>query len=159
MALLQAGDAPALAEPAFEVFFAARQCVDLFDDAVPALEYLSSRWPVVALSNGNADVQRIGLGRYFHAAVNAREVGAAKPDARIFHHGAQAAGVSAAEVLHIGDDAHLDGLGALRAGMQTVWVNREGADWPHPGQAPHAVVTNLHALQSLLAPAPVISTF
>lgn len=158
MALTQAGDDPALAEPAFEVFFDERQRVDLFEDALPALEYLSSRWPVVALSNGNADLQRVGLGRYFHAAISAREVGAAKPDARIFHHGAQAAGVSAAQVLHIGDDAHLDGLGALRAGMQTVWLNREGADWPHPGPKPHAVVASLHALVPLLAPVPVTSS-
>lgn len=151
LALTQAGDDPALAEPAFEAFFAERQRVDLFDDAVPALEYLSRRWPVVALSNGNADVQRVGLGHYFHAAVTAREVGAAKPDARIFHSAARAAGVDVAQVLHIGDDAHLDGVGALQAGMQTVWLNREGAAWPHEGHAPHATVGSLHELTRLLA--------
>ena len=158
LALTQAGEDPALAEPAFEVFFDERQRVDLFEDALPALEYLSSRWPVVALSNGNADLRRVGLGRYFHASISAREVGAAKPDARIFHHGAHAAGVPASQVLHIGDDAHLDGLGALRAGMQTVWLNREGADWPHPDTRPHAVVTSLHALMPLLAPVSINPT-
>jgi putative hydrolase of the HAD superfamily len=61
-------------------------------------------------------------------------------------------------VLHIGDDAHLDGLGALRAGMQTVWLNREGADWPHPDTRPHAVVTSLHALMPLLAPVSINPT-
>ena len=151
LALTQAGDSPALAEPAFDVFFAERQRVDLFEDAVPALEYLSSRWPVVALSNGNADVHRVGLGRYFHAAVSAHEAGAAKPDARIFHTAARAAGVDAAQVLHIGDDAHLDGVGALRAGMQTVWLNREGTAWPHDDHAPHATVASLHELHRLLA--------
>ncbi len=150
LALTQADDNPALAEPAFEVFFSERQRVDLFDDALPALDYLSSRWPVVALSNGNADVQRVGLGRYFHAAVSARDVGAAKPDPRIFHSAAQAAGVDAAQVLHIGDDAHLDGVGGLRAGMQTVWLNREGGAWPHAGPAPHATVASLHELPRLL---------
>ena len=43
MALQQAGDPPQLAEPAFEVFLAERQRVDLFDDALPALQYLSRR--------------------------------------------------------------------------------------------------------------------
>lgn len=151
LALMDAGDDPALAEPAFEIFFDERQRVNLFEDAVPALEYLSSRWPVVAVSNGNADLHRVGLGRFFHAAVSACEVGAAKPDARIFHSAAQAAGVDAAQVLHIGDDAHLDGVGALRAGMQTVWLNREGAAWPHEDHAPHATVGSLHALHRLLA--------
>ena len=58
-ALLAAGDDPALADPAFAVFFDARQQVDLFDDVLPALARLSARWPVVALTNGNADVHRV----------------------------------------------------------------------------------------------------
>jgi putative hydrolase of the HAD superfamily len=152
MALEQAGDDPGLAEPAFEVFFSERQRVELFDDALPALEYLSRRWPVVALSNGNADVHQMGLGTYFHAAVHAREAGVSKPDARIFHQAAQAAGVAPAQVLHVGDDAHLDSLGALEAGMQAVWLNRSGSDWPHGAMAPNATVGNLHALCTLLEP-------
>lgn len=151
LALYRSKENPLLAEDAFEIFFAARHEVTLYDDALLALEFLSARYPVVALSNGNADVHRVGLGRYFHAAVSAREAGAAKPDARIFHTAARAAGVDAAQVLHIGDDAHLDGVGALRAGMQTVWLNREGTAWPHDDHAPHATVASLHELHRLLA--------
>jgi FMN phosphatase YigB (HAD superfamily) len=66
---------PALAEPAFEVFFAERNRVTLFDDALPALEFLAARYPLVSLSNGNADVNRVGLGAYFQAAITAREFG------------------------------------------------------------------------------------
>lgn len=122
--LLRAGDDPALADAAFEVFFAARQQVNLFDDALPALQRLSQRFPLVALSNGNADVRLVGLGHYFHASVSARDAGVAKPDVRIFQRGAEAAGVAAAEVLHVGDDALLDAQGALDAGMQAVWLRR-----------------------------------
>lgn len=146
LALERAGDDPALADPAFEVFLAERQRVDLFADALPALEYLSRRYPLVALSNGNADVQRVGIGRYFHASVSAREVGAAKPDARIFQRGAQAAGVAPEQVLHIGDDAHLDGVGALQVGMQMAWINRDGHAWLHAPYVPHITVTELGAL-------------
>ena len=149
-ALLHAGDNPALAPDAFEVFFAERQRVELFSDALPALDYLSSRFPVVALSNGNADVHRVGLGRYFRASVSARDAGAAKPDARIFERGAQAAGVPAQQVLHIGDDAHLDGVGALQAGMQVAWLNREGHAWAHGPQAPHLTVADLGVLCACL---------
>ena len=150
-ALLRAGDDPALAQDAFEAFFAERQRVELFADALPALEYLSSRFPVVALSNGNADVQRVGLGRYFYASVSAREVGVAKPDVRIFQHGAQAAGVPTQQVLHIGDDAHLDGVGGLQAGMQVAWLNRAGHDWAHAPHTPHLTVADLGALCACLA--------
>lgn len=149
--LLQgAGDDPALAEPAFDVFFAERQRVELFADALPALDFLTARYPLVALSNGNADVHRVGLGKYFTAAFSAREFGVGKPDPRIFHAAAQAVNVAPHEVLHVGDDAHLDGVGGLDAGMQVAWVNRHGADWTHAPHAPHATVADLQALCRLL---------
>ena len=138
-----AGEDPSLAEPAFDVFFDERQRVKLFKDAVPALEWLSIRFPVVAVSNGNADVHRIGLGHHFHAAFSAREFGVGKPDPRIFHAAAAAAGVDASEVLHIGDDPHLDVVGGLGAGMQVAWVNRTGAAWQHTPQQPTTTVANL----------------
>jgi putative hydrolase of the HAD superfamily len=118
----------------------------LFDDALPALEWLSSRYPVVAVSNGNADVHRVGIGAHFRASLNAHGFGAAKPDPSIFHAAAQAAGVDASQVLHVGDDAHLDGVGALNAGMQLAWVNREGQAWAHAPLAPHITVYELLAL-------------
>ena len=139
----RAGDDPALAEPAFDVFFDERQRVQLFEDAMPALEWLSTRFPVVAVSNGNADVHRVGLGHHFHAAFNAREFGVGKPDPRIFHAAADAAGVEPAEVLHIGDDPRLDVVGALRAGMQVAWVNRTDMVWEHAPLQPHTTVVNL----------------
>ncbi|MDO5692346.1 MAG: HAD-IA family hydrolase [Pseudomonadota bacterium] len=146
-----AGDDPALAEPAFDVFFEARQQVTLFDDALPALAALSARYPVVALSNGNADVHRIGIGRHFRAAISAAQIGVGKPDRRAFAAAAQAAGVPEDAVLHIGDDAHLDGAGALAAGMQLAWINRTAAPWPDAidGQ-PHAVATDMLALCRLV---------
>ena len=144
--LQRAGDDPALAEAAFEVFFDERQRVDLFEDALPALEFLAGRFPLVALSNGNADVDRVGLGAHFAASISAFKFGVAKPDARIFHAGAAAAGVSAVDVLHIGDDAHLDGVGALNAGMQLAWVNRAEHPWEHAPLQPHITVPDLLVL-------------
>lgn len=145
-ALARAGDDTGLAEPAFEVFFAERQRVVLYADVLPALEQLSARFPVVALSNGNADLSRVGLSRYFKGGLSAREFGVAKPDARIFHAAAALAGVPAEAVLHVGDDAHLDVLGGLDAGMQVAWVNRDGADWPHAPREPHLHVADLTVL-------------
>ena len=144
--LLQAGEPADLAEAAFEVFFAERQRVQLFDDALPALAFWSARLPVVALSNGNADVHRVGIGQHFHASVSARETGVAKPDGRIFEAAARAAGVAPHQVLHVGDDAHLDALGGLAAGMQVAWVNREGHAWSHGDSRPHLEVPDLHTL-------------
>ncbi|QHE86772.1 HAD family hydrolase [Hydrogenophaga sp. BPS33] len=146
LVLTQSGDDPALAEAAFDIFFAERQRVELFEDALPALEWLAARYPVVALSNGNADVQRMGLGVHFRAALSAQAFGVGKPDARIFLAAAQAAGAQANEVLHIGDDAQLDVVGALGAGMQVAWLNREGHAWEHAPLQPHTTVSDLLAL-------------
>jgi HAD superfamily hydrolase (TIGR01509 family) len=105
----------------------------------------------VALSNGNADVQRVGIGHHFCAAFSATTLGVGKPDPRMFQVGARAAGASPEAVLHIGDDAHLDGVGALNAGMQMAWVNRGGHAWEHPVHAPHVTVAELRSLCELLS--------
>jgi putative hydrolase of the HAD superfamily len=135
-ALVEAGDDQALAVPAFELFFEARQQVDLYEDALDALSALASRYPVVALSNGNADVHRVGLGAHFHAAVSAQAFGVAKPDPRIFVEAARLAGVTTAEVMHVGDDPHLDVVGARGAGMQCAWINRHDHVWPEGSEPP-----------------------
>jgi FMN hydrolase / 5-amino-6-(5-phospho-D-ribitylamino)uracil phosphatase len=140
--LLRSNEDPLHAEGGFDVFFEHRMKVDLFADVLPALEFLAARFPLVAVSNGNADVARVGLGRYFLSSVSAHEFGVPKPDARIFQAAAAAAGVAVHEVLHVGDDAALDVLGAAACGMQTVWVNREGHDWAHEVQ-PHLTVSDL----------------
>ncbi|WP_368355453.1 MULTISPECIES: HAD family hydrolase [Comamonadaceae] len=150
-ALRRAGEDESLTEAAYELFFAERQRVDLYDDAIAALEFLAPRYPLVALTNGNADLQRIGLGGYFQGSVTARTFGVAKPDPRIFHEAAQRLGVLPEAVLHVGDDATLDAHGALQAGMQAVWINRTGIAWPHEGPEP-AVVEDLTGLCRLLAP-------
>ncbi|MBC5783038.1 HAD-IA family hydrolase [Ramlibacter sp. USB13] len=150
LALTRAGDDPQLAEPAFEAFFAERQRVTLFDDVLPALEFLAERFPLVALSNGNADVQRVGLGRFFRASVCARDFGVGKPDPRIFHAAAGAVDTMPEFILHVGDDVTLDALGALNAGMQAAWVNRSDAIWPHE-QEPHVTLTHLGELKDLFA--------
>ena len=148
VALHRAGDDSLLADEAFEVFFAERQKVDLFDDVLPALELLAARFPLVALTNGNADIGRVGLSAYFKASISAREFGVAKPDPRIFVAAAGACGVMPAEVLHVGDDALLDVLGALNADMQAVWVNRTDQLWMQE-QQPHAEIASLAELGAM----------
>ena len=148
LALRRSAEDEALAEPAFEAFFEERHRVTLFDDVLEGLAFLSARFPLVALSNGNADLARVGLGAYFRGAISAQVFGVGKPDPRIFQAAATAAGVLPGQVLHIGDDAELDVLGALDCGMQTVWVNREDKLWPHAAE-PHETVSTLTELTAL----------
>ena len=113
-----------LAIKALAVFVKARSEVDFFADALPALERLSTKWPLFALSNGFADIEAAGIGRYFVGSVSAGEIGIAKPDVRIFNVCAQRLGLQADQILHIGDDRVLDYDGANAAGMQAYWIDR-----------------------------------
>jgi FMN hydrolase / 5-amino-6-(5-phospho-D-ribitylamino)uracil phosphatase len=138
-----AGYAESLADEAFEVFFAARNRVEFYDDVLPALNRLRARHRLFALSNGNADLQRCGLAELFAGHVTARAAGTAKPDARIFAKLLDMAGVEAHQVLHIGDDPWTDVAGATQAGMQAVWLNRDARQWPRELGAPPRTISTL----------------
>ena len=148
--LINGGDDPALATTAYEVFYEARNSVELFDDALPALRYLAAKYPIVAISNGTADIQRVGLAKYFKGAISAHEFGIAKPDSRIFKAAAAAVGVKIANILHVGDDSALDAVGALQSGMHAAWLNRDGKAWPHePDYKPESHHQSLRHVKSL----------
>lgn len=136
-------DVELLADEALEVFFAARNRVEFYADVRPSLQRLHARHRLFALSNGNADLQRCGIAHWFSGHVTARSAGAAKPDARIFARLLAEAGVEAHQVLHIGDDPVTDVVGAMRAGMQAVWLNRDARAWPQNLPPPPRTITTL----------------
>lgn len=148
--LAAAGDDVALAQPAFDAFFAARCDVVHYDDTVDALDRLAARVPLAALSNGNADLVRIGLMDRFAFQLGAREHGAAKPDPSIFHAACARLDVPPAHVLHVGDDIEMDVVGAHRAGLRSCWINRDGRTWPHAALRPDLEFTDLAALADWL---------
>lgn len=138
-------------EALWEVYAAARNRVELYADALPALERITARWPVASLTNGNADLERIGLHRHFHCHVCARDTGVGKPDARIFQVAAERIGVAPANILHVGDDPLLDVCGARDARLRTAWINRARAPWPQElGAAPDLDLPDLAALADWL---------
>jgi FMN hydrolase / 5-amino-6-(5-phospho-D-ribitylamino)uracil phosphatase len=138
-----AGHAKSEADEAFEVFFAERNRVTLYEDVKASLERLGSRYRLFALSNGNADLQRCGIAHLFQGHITAIAAGAAKPDARIFAHLLKEAGVEARQVLHIGDDPHADVVGATEAGLRAVWINRDAKLWPAEFALPARTISTL----------------
>jgi HAD superfamily hydrolase (TIGR01509 family) len=141
------------AQAAFEVFMRERNRVDLFDDVMPVLGRLADRFDLIAVTNGNADLEVIGLARYFAHVVQAAEVGAAKPSREIFDAAVRRCDASPEQVLHVGDDAAADVQGALDAGLHAVWLNRGGQRWPGERGSPHHEVTSLTDLLDLLGAA------
>jgi 2-haloalkanoic acid dehalogenase type II len=146
----EAGYAESMAEEAFDVFYRARNEVALYEDVLPALETLSTRYRLFAISNGNADLRAIGLAGYFEHALTAREAGVLKPDPRIFARLLEAVGMPADHVIHVGDDPSADVEGARRAGIRPVWLNRSGSAWPATMIAPELMIGSLLDLVPLL---------
>ena len=111
--------------------------------------------PVAAVSNGNADLARIGIARHFAFQLHSREHGAAKPDASIFLAACARLGCAPGEVLHVGDHIELDVVGAARAGLRSCWINRADADgrrrdWQHDEIEPDLHFDTLTALADWL---------
>jgi putative hydrolase of the HAD superfamily len=136
----------AAAEQALDVFLHERNRVDLYDDVLPALARLKTRYRLFAVSNGNADLDRCGLGGWFEGHVTAASAGAAKPDARIFAELAAAARVGRDEILHVGDDPLADVVGATQAGIASVWLNRHARPWPAHFAPPARTIASLREL-------------
>ena len=146
----EAGYDETLVEPGFTVYWEARNEVEVFDEAHALLEQLGRDYRLGAVTNGNADVSRIGIDHYFDFVVRSEEIGSAKPHPEIFAAALKAGGVSAGEAVHVGDDPVRDIEGAARAGMGTIWVNLRGEPWPLETLAPDASVTRLRDLPAVL---------
>lgn len=138
--LLQAGyshqQATELADEAFVVALAARQEVDYFEHTWTVLDQLrAAGYQMGSISNGNADIHRVGLSDHFDFQYNAHEAGVEKPDPHIFEQVLKHEGLEASQIIHIGDNPIADVLGAQQLGIATIWVNVIGKQWVHDHNA------------------------
>lgn len=136
-------------DDAFEVFDDARNDLQLFPEVRPALERLRERFRLLAVTNGNASLEKIGADDLFHDVIYAERVGAAKPDHRIFDAAVKAGGADARDTLHVGDHPEYDVHGARQAGLAAVWVNRNGAEWPDVLPEPQWTIAHVGELEAL----------
>lgn len=145
-----AGYDAAYVEEAFAVFDEARNDVALFPEARPALVALSQRFTLIAVTNGNANLEKIGIRDLFDGVVSAAMAGAAKPARPIFDMAVAAGGAPADQTLHVGDHPLYDVHGARDAGLRAIWVNRHGDAWPDEYHLPDAEVQHVGELHDLL---------
>jgi putative hydrolase of the HAD superfamily len=106
----------------------------LHDDALPCLDALEATLPGVRfglITNGDLAFQRrkveaVGLDTRIPVLIASGEVGAVKPDAAIFAHACGVFGVAPSHAAYVGDRLRTDAIGAARAGLTGVWLNRRG---------------------------------
>lgn len=149
-ALRESGSDPELCHAAYDAFFAERNRVECYADSIEALQRITAHVPVAAVTNGNADLDAIGLSQHFVFNLAAREHGAAKPDPGIFHAACARLNCGHGEVLHVGDHAEMDVVGAMRAGLRGCWINREGHRWTREDLRPDLEFDTLTALADWL---------
>ncbi|GGY53166.1 haloacid dehalogenase [Bacterioplanes sanyensis] len=148
---LQNEQAELMAHKAFAVFYHARSQVNLFDGASDALQQLAQYAPLVAVTNGNADLSIAGIDHLFSGHFSAEKIGAAKPEPDLFLAALEHCGASAANSVHVGDHQEQDIVAAARLGMKTVWVNLSDAPWAESECRPDQEINHLSQLPAAIA--------
>ncbi|MEQ4487775.1 MAG: HAD family hydrolase [Dehalococcoides mccartyi] len=101
----------------------------LYQDVIPCLENLKKRNLKIGLiSNAEKDMSELfnktGLNKYLETVVISQEVGATKPNPLIFQAALKKSGLTAKEVLYIGDQYQVDYMGAMNVGLNPVLLDR-----------------------------------
>jgi putative hydrolase of the HAD superfamily len=143
-------EAHELADQSFEVFLQGRHQLDIFPEVVPTLEILTKSYTLGVVTNGNADVRRLGLADYFAFALCAEDLGVGKPDPAPFVEALKRGNADASQAVHVGDHPGDDIAGAQQAGMRAIWYNPGGKQW-EAEKTPDAEINSLTQLPELLA--------
>ncbi|MBE3576747.1 MAG: HAD family hydrolase [Limnochordales bacterium] len=87
-------------------------------------------WSMSVISNSDGRVEQVlweaGLGRFFEIVIDSHREGCEKPDPRLFQRALARLGLQPQDCLYIGDFYHIDVLGANRAGIAAVHLDRAG---------------------------------
>ncbi|WP_159899850.1 HAD family hydrolase [Salinirussus salinus] len=123
--------------------------VDPLPGAHRALNALDSRYSLAAVTNGGPGMQgrklaAVGLDDRFETVVHAGYETAAKPAVEPFQAALESLGVAPERSVYVGNSLEADVAGANRAGVRSVWFDRDGVADPEP--EPHGRVSSLHAL-------------
>jgi putative hydrolase of the HAD superfamily len=137
------------AQRALKLFRHYRNQVEPFKVSESILSSLKQHFIVGAITNGNAQLDQISIGKYFDFVVTAEDVGVSKPCPDIFERASSLAKVELARIMHVGDSAQTDVIGAMNAGCKAVWFNSKRQPWPG-GQNPHHVIHCLTELPAIL---------
>lgn len=137
-------EAGEIAELAYDAFWQARTTISIAPDVMQLLTELAKQYPLIAITNGNACIKKMGLGHLFAFSLQAGPDGRMKPYPDLFLTAAARLKVKPEAILHIGDSHRADVLGALKAGCQAAWLDH----YQHPVTVlPHIRLSHLQQLE------------
>jgi putative hydrolase of the HAD superfamily len=141
------------AQQAIDEVLRLRNLIDVPDITHQILSELAEKIPLIAITNGNADPDKIGLGDYFQAVLKAGPDGYAKPYPDLFSKAQQQLALPPASILHVGDHLRTDVLGAWRNNFSSCWFNDQPLNLLQAKRArilPDIEVSHLAELVSLV---------
>ncbi len=143
-----------MADKGLALFRKHRNQINFFDDALPTIRILAKHFKIGAITNGNADLEAIGVREHFDYVVTAQEAGVAKPDKKIFEYAQEKISFSSHELVYVGDHPTIDMLGSIHSGWRSLWFNPDKQSWPeselHKDVRPDAEIQALSQLPELL---------
>tara|TARA_Y100000816_G_C26052734_1_gene552130 strand:+ start:269 stop:976 length:708 start_codon:yes stop_codon:yes gene_type:complete len=116
-------------EEAFMFFLEERHKVEFFDDVITVLEKLSSKYKLGVLTNGNADIKKLGIDHMFEFSLSSMDVKSNKPDQGHFVKARELSKISFQNTLHVGDHPVNDVYGARELGINVMWFNLNNLVW------------------------------
>lgn len=144
-----------LADETIEEILAVYHELAVFDDVRAGIERLTDGgYPVHVLSNGNPElldsmIAHAEIGDLIEDAVSAHEIQAFKPDVEIYRHAAGRTGTPIRSIAHVAGPS-FDIQGAIAAGMQGVWLDRDDDPWGTFGSEPDLRVEGFHEFADVL---------
>jgi putative hydrolase of the HAD superfamily len=122
-----------------------------FPETLEVLHALRAQGVALHVVSNNSDylpetIRRLGWADLFESVTFSQEVGAEKPDGRVFATALGRARCAPEEALHIGDSFTADYEGARRAGLRAAWLSRDG----RPPPAPALTVRDLREVRRLV---------
>ncbi|MGI9275531.1 MAG: HAD family hydrolase [Endozoicomonas sp.] len=145
-----------IASSVMEEFMHWRHEVDYFPDTEAVLAQLSKHYKIGAVTNGNVDIKRLPVGRYFDFAIRAEEYNSEKPEPTLFLKALEMSGAEPGQTLHVGDCLNADVSGARALGINTAWFNPGQKDLP-PEHQPDVVIRSLTELLDFLGINPSVA--
>ena len=108
----------------YDEFYLARSDFEVPQQTFDVLSQLSKKFPLIAVTNGNADIGRLRLAPYFVGYYRAGENNTrSKPFPDLLQLASAQLDIPEQNILHIGDNLDTDIKAALNAGCQSLWFN------------------------------------
>lgn len=144
-------DAHVHALAAYEAFYQRRIKVEIDEHTFELLKALKSRYPLIALTNGTASIEKMGLADIFEFAIHAGDDNLRqKPATDMYFAAAKRLGIECKDLLHVGDHLSYDVKGALNAGCGALWLNTSGKPAKATSSLPHIEIHDLQQMRVLL---------